>query len=106
MMEGWEHAAQTMLAHFRAVSDGNTILAMDLQDEEIRKTRKLDETAVTYLKSTQEVLMRRGKKTYSLLVELLPNSSPIADDLRAHRTKSPGNPLVWISALFIPPDVD
>lgn len=106
MMEGWEYAAQNMLAHFRAAFGANIFLAMNWHDEQVRKTRKLDESAVKYLISTQEVLMRQGRKRIPRLMALFADPASTADDLRARRTKSPGDPLVWISELFIPPDIE
>lgn len=60
MMESWEHGAENMLAHFRAVFNGSAPFTLDVNDEETKRTMKLDDTALRYLRRTRELLPGRS----------------------------------------------
>lgn len=68
--KSWEHAADNILAHFRAVFNGNAPFFLDLEDKDLRAEAKLDDEAIAYLKRTKEILKSRGNtQTYLITLD-------------------------------------
>ena len=61
--DGWEHAAENILAHFQSVFNGNAPYFLDLDEKELQEEAKLDEKEIAYLKRTKAIIKDRGMLT-------------------------------------------
>lgn len=60
MMDSWQHAAETLNAHFHAICHGNVPLTMDW-DEEAKKDANLDVQALNFLSALKVLVASHGK---------------------------------------------
>ncbi|CAF9928416.1 MAG: hypothetical protein ALECFALPRED_004053 [Alectoria fallacina] len=83
MLESWERSAKILMAHFHTICHGNIPLSVDW-NEEVRNAAEVDEQSLDFLTRLKGLVRSREG-------ELSVRAKGVA-----------GDPLVWISALFLP----
>lgn len=81
MLDGWEHSAENLMAHFHTICHGTIPLEVDWT-EEVRNAA--DEQSLDFVAELKKMVKSREK------------------DLSEKAKGGAGQPLVWISALFLP----
>ncbi|KAL2038863.1 hypothetical protein N7G274_008385 [Stereocaulon virgatum] len=84
MMNSWEHGARNLIAHFHAICRGDVPLHMKW-DEESQKEAGMSDMDLRFLATLRSLVQSQ------------------AGQLRSLAKAGRGSPLVWISALLLPP---
>ncbi|GAB1317026.1 Zn(2)-C6 fungal-type domain-containing protein [Madurella fahalii] len=90
MIKEWEYSAKILIYHYRAILKGMIPFASTWNDEHARDMRqncRLDEDAISYVRSLAEVIKSRQFELRDACQQDLDNSS--------------AKPLVWISQLYM-----